>query len=146
MLAGGFSTPLLVGTSRPSRASARGVTPEDAWNYAIIGCNELGIPGKLIWTSVCLPEVGLLRDVLVTDPDLDGIRDMDTLLDRMEDRGVALLRRRIEGYRRHLQRSAELVPTPFTSALMDRCVQRGRDLHAELPYSFPTCGPAALPT
>jgi len=137
MLAGGFSMPLLVGDEQTAAGFMHvGVTPDDAWNYAIIGCNELGVPGKLIWTSVCLPEVGLLRDVLIEAPDLDGIGDMDTLLDRMEDRGVALLRHRIQGYQRHLQRSAELVPTPFTSALMDGCVRRGRDLHAELPYSF----------
>lgn len=137
MLADGFSMPLLVGDEQTVAGLIHaGVTPADAWNYAIIGCNELGVPAKLIWTSVCLPEVGLLRDVLVEDPNLDAINEMDTLLDRIKDRGVALLRRRIEGYQRHLRRSAELVPTPFTSSLMEGCIQRGRDLHAELPYSF----------
>ncbi|MDH7571235.1 MAG: pyruvate formate lyase family protein, partial [Armatimonadota bacterium] len=53
LLAEGRSMPLLIG-DRETVAGfvSAGIPPSDAWEYAVFGCNELGIPGKMVESAV----------------------------------------------------------------------------------------------
>jgi formate C-acetyltransferase len=134
MLASGLSFPLLVGDEQTlAGLTGAGIAPEDAADYCIIGCNELGIPGKLPWFTMSLPEVGLLGDVLRSTR-IASIRDLSGLLDALADRAEVVARERVRANRDDLARQARSVPTPFTSALLDGCIARGRDLHEQVAY------------
>lgn len=137
MLADGLTMPLLVGDVQTAGGfEDAGIPPEDAWRYCVVGCNELGIPGKLCRsaTGPLVNYVDLLSEVVGEGPSRE-FKDTDALLACMEER----LRTRLEhtlpaedGWWEHMARQ---VPTPFTSALMDGCVARGADLHARMTYS-----------
>jgi len=134
MLSQGHSMPLLIGDSATAAGlTAAGVDPDDAWNYCVVGCNELGIPGKLIYNAVPLAEAGLLRDAVVED---GGLRTFDDLMDRLEELAADRLRPALKRKRDSCLDGAQQTPTPFTSALM-ACGRPGRgDLLTELPYPF----------
>jgi formate C-acetyltransferase len=129
MLTGGLSMPLLVGDEQTTAGLiGAGIEPADAWNYCIIGCNELGVPGRLIFDAITFYEGALLREVLLDEPGGSDISSMDLLLDRVAARADEYLRRQLPGKLRHTQYVAQNRPTPFTSALMDGCLARGCDL------------------
>lgn len=143
LLGAGLSMPLLIGDEQTAQGFIRaGVGPEDAWSYCVIGCNELGIPGKL-WDSAVGP---LLNDAAVLREAVMAAADGSDRSDGSDISEVLAAVRRV--MKEHITRgltnamrgrgwAAEHVPTPFTSALMDGCIARGRDLHAEMEYSFP---------
>ncbi len=142
LLAGGLSMPLLV-NDPPTAAGfiGAGVRPEDAWEYCVIGCNELGIPGRSAESANALAGTvqypHLLNETLLHHPDPDGVAGPGELLAGMEER----LGRRAREMRRsgeaHRRRMAAAVPTPFTSSLMRGCIARGRDLLEGMEYHLP---------
>lgn len=142
MLAEGRSMPLLIG-DRPTAEGfiAAGVAPDHAWQYCVIGCNELGIPGLSAESATATfgstQPLETLHQTLLDLPEPDTLPGMDALLEdyeaRLEDR---LMKAREHG-QRHKQRSAELVPTPFCSALMSGCAARGQDLRVGMVYHLP---------
>lgn len=140
LLAGGLSMPLLVHDQPTAQGFiAAGVSPEDAWNYCVIGCNELGIPGlsaeSATATAGSVDYLDLLNQVI--HQQATEIQDMPTLLAALEERMLAAAsaaRARGKARRRQM---AEEVPTPFTSALMDGCIERGEDLHTGMRYTLP---------
>ncbi|MBM3501851.1 MAG: hypothetical protein FJX74_24625, partial [Armatimonadetes bacterium] len=73
LLCNGLSMPLLV-NDLPTAAgfAGVGVTPEDAWEYCVIGCNELGIPGRSMESATALAGnlqyLELLNQVLLELP------------------------------------------------------------------------------
>lgn len=142
MLADGVTMPLLI-NDIPTAAGfeGAGVAPQDAWEYAVIGCNELGIPGRSAdsATATCgnIQYLGLLNDTLASLDDPDAITGMDQLLERLE----VLMRDRLGAMRRnglaHKTRAAWEMPTPFTSSLMRGCIQRGMDMAVGMDYHLP---------
>ena len=132
LLGSGLSMPMLVGDEQTAQGFINaGIPEEDAWNYCVIGCNELGIPGKL-WDSSTGPFIGdpaILREALMSDrsDQSDAIR---ATMKKHLTRGL----KHALGVR---DWAAKNVPTPFTSALMDGCVERGSDLHNGMQYSLP---------
>ncbi|MCX6375703.1 MAG: hypothetical protein NTU88_06680, partial [Armatimonadetes bacterium] len=148
LLGAGLSMPLLIGDEQTAQGFIRaGVAPEDAWNYCVIGCNELGIPGKL-WDSAVGPllnDAAVLREALMglgpsvgsDGSDRSDGSDMSDVLDAVRRVMKQHVTRGLTNAMRGRGWAAEHVPTPFTSALMDGCVARGRDLHADMEYSFP---------
>lgn len=133
MLASGFSMPILVNDAPTVRGIMDlGIAAEDAWDYCIIGCNELGIPGRLAISAS--PVIGgtvryleILNQTLLEHPDLGEVRDMSDLLTAMEERMARrAMQMRQQGVRQQ-QRMAERAPTPFTSSLMQGCIDRGQD-------------------
>lgn len=136
MLAEGVSFPLLSGDAE-TRAGLEhaGITPADAAEYVLIGCNELGIPGKLMsMYSAGTEEIEILREVLVAPGAAERITGMDALVHEMK---IALKPRLMQALRDSaglLRHSSEKTPTPFTSALMDGCIERGRDFHVGMVY------------
>ncbi len=144
MLARGRSMPLLV-NDEPTAGGLldAGVAPADAWGYCVIGCNELGVPGRLFDSAVPIGcsfnDLSLLNQLLMDDQDGGCLASMEALAAALEERYAAhlepLLRRRPETK----QRIAETFPTPFTSALMIDGPRRGCDLMAGMPYDIPCC-------
>jgi pyruvate-formate lyase len=142
LLSAGLSMPLLV-NDEPTATGfiSAGVAPEDAWEFCVIGCNELGIPGRCMESATAMAGnvqyIGLLNQWLLAHPDPAGIRGMDEVMAglgaTMRER---LLQMREHG-EKHRRRMAECVPTPFTSALMRGCIERGEDLLTGMRYSLP---------
>ena len=141
MLASGTSMPLLV-NDNPTVGGFldAGVSREDAWDYCIIGCNELGIPGRSAESATAsgglIQYLELLNQTLLSHPDVDTLT-MEALLRALEDamRTSALEMRKLGQERRH--RTARMMPTPFTSALMHRGVGHGQDMLVGVKYHLP---------
>lgn len=142
MLASGVSMPLLI-NDRPTAQGFinAGVAEKDAWNYCVIGCNELGIPGKSAESATTkggtIQYLEFLNRTLLEHPAPDSIQDMSQLLGYLEEtmtHSAFQMRQRGENHRK---RMAECVPTPFTSALMHGCIERGQDLLVGMDYHLP---------
>ncbi|NSW58573.1 MAG: hypothetical protein HPY44_21385 [Armatimonadetes bacterium] len=142
MLADGVTMPLLI-NDIPTVAGfeGAGVAPQDAWEYAVIGCNELGIPGRSAdsATATCgnIQYLGLLNETLAWLDNPDAVLGMDQLLQRLE----GLMRDRLSAMRRnglaHKARTAREMPTPLTSSLMRGCIRRGKDMAVGMDYHLP---------
>jgi len=107
----------------------------------VIGCNELGIPGcsaeSATATSGTIQYLGLLNQTPVTHPDPDSIQTIAQLLAIFEEvmlRTAIKMRQAGQNRRRQMALS---VPTPFTSALMRGCIDRGEDFITGMDYSLP---------
>lgn len=142
MLARGVSMPLLINDLPTAQGFIdAGCTPEDAWGYCVIGCNELGIPGRsaesATATSGMVQYLQVLNEVLLDHPAPEEIGGMEQLLAMMEDSLRGNLTQRRAGWRQRRQRIADSVPTPFTSALMEGCVVRGKDMVMGMKYHLP---------
>jgi len=133
MLAAGRNMPMLVGdrATIAGLVSAR-IAANDAADYAIIGCNELGVPGKLMWESVAIHGAGLIRELLIERA--AALPSMAAFLAALEERATAKLLAEVRWRLDARQREAACTPTPFTSALMDGCLESGVDLVGGLPY------------
>ena len=142
MLAAGVSVPLLIDDVATANGFMRvGVAPEDAWDYCVIGCNELGIPGRsaesATATNGTVQYLELLNEVLLTHPDPNAIASVDELLDLLEGRMAEVLpvmRRQGKAQR---QRVAAEMPMPLTSALMRHSIRRGQDFMVGMDYHLP---------
>ncbi|MBD3182316.1 hypothetical protein GF312_08490 [Candidatus Poribacteria bacterium] len=142
MLARGVSMPLLINDVPTAQGFINaGCTPEDAWEYCVIGCNELGIPGRSADSSTAVAGtvqyLAMLNDTLLDHPDPDSIQSMDQLLEALEKNMKQRLTRARENGQKHRVRMAENVPTPFTSALMQGCIKNGKDLVLGMKYRLP---------
>lgn len=138
MLAHGRSMPLLV-NDVPTVAGflEAGISPEDAWEYCVIGCNELGIPGRL-WDSAASIAGGMNFLEVVNEAMVECLSEgMPALAHRIEQ-GIRQRIRHSCLHRAEEQRAmARQVPTPFTSALMRGATERGCDLLEGMPYRHP---------
>jgi len=142
MLSSGISMPLLINDVPTAQGFINsGVAEEDAWEYCVIGCNELGIPGRSAESATAragtIQHLELLNQTLLEHPNLDAIQDMPHLLDFLEQ---TMFRRAFEMRKwgeQGRRRTVECVPTPFTSALMHGCIRRGQDLLVGMDYHLP---------
>ena len=137
LLSDGLSMPLLIGDEQTAQGFIQaGVAEEDAWDYCVIGCNELGIPGRLA-SSASGPTLNcavVLREMLLEASDTSDMSDLsDRLRAAMKARLASMLKNRMIWW----PKSADRVPTPFTSALMDGCVRDGCDMHVHMRYNQP---------
>lgn len=141
MLARGRSMPLLVNDGPTVTGFvASGIAPRDAAEYCVIGCNELGIPGRMMSaahsTGQGLNFLGLLCDTLRTDAAAE-LGSSEAVLGLMERTLLPRVREGVARRRAQLAAMAAQVPTPFTSALMAGARERHRDLVLEMAYSQP---------
>lgn len=141
-LAAGAGTPMLVSDGPTANGLVQaGVAPKDAWEYCVIGCNEIGIPGRSALSAMpsggTIEYLGVLTDVLMHHPCPERIAGPGDLLPLMEATvfGRLLAMRRAE--REHRRSAVRRVPTPFTSSLMQCCIERGRDLLTGMRYMLP---------
>ena len=142
LLSSGLSMPLLVHDVPTAQGFMdAGCKPEDASEYCIIGCNELGIPGRSMESATSryglVQHLAILNQVLLDHPDPDGLSGMTDLMKCVEQHMRQRFRQSRENGQKHKLRTAECVPMPFTSALMRGCVRRGRDFTLGMDYQFP---------
>ncbi|MCX7014152.1 MAG: hypothetical protein NTW86_16650 [Candidatus Sumerlaeota bacterium] len=142
LLASGLSMPLLINdTPTVNGFMGAGFAAEEAWEYCVIGCNELGIPGRSAESATArhgsIQYLAILNNALLNHPDPDAISDMPALMGLMEQTMRKRLGESRAGGEKHKQRDAEAVPTPFTSSLMTGCIGRGQDLHVGMDHQVP---------
>lgn len=142
MLADGVSMPLLIhGVPTAQGFINAGVAEEDAWGFCVIGCNELGIPGRSAESGTAfggtVQYLGFLNSTLLDHPDPDSIKDMPQLLECLEKTMMERLSQSRKWGTQNRKRAAEFMPTPFTSALMHGCVRRGQDMLIGMDYHLP---------
>jgi formate C-acetyltransferase len=121
---------------------AGGFEPEDAWDYCVIGCNELGVPGRSMETATAtsgtILYINILTEMLLAQPEPDAISGMDDLMGRYREAMRKRLRKSRRGWLERRPQMAARVPTPFTSALMRGCACRGEDLLTGMVYQVPS--------
>ncbi len=119
----------------------KGVTPADAYNYAIVGCIETAAPGKWGYRVTGMAFLNILKVLELTlnngvDPksgislqpgrgDLTAFKTFEELYAAFYEQYMACARTSF-----HLDAVAdlcleELIPDAFASALVDDCLQRG---------------------
>jgi pyruvate-formate lyase len=136
LLSEGLSMPLLISdTATAGGLINAGIHPEHAWEYCVIGCNELGIPGRLSESAYpaggSIQYLSALNDT-IGDPDCPA--SMEGVLQGMSTRMAEALESDRESGRVQKQLLATRLPTPFTSALMHGCVATGTDLLLGMEY------------
>ncbi|MEX0776920.1 MAG: pyruvate formate lyase family protein [Phycisphaeraceae bacterium] len=142
MLSRGRSMPLLV-HDRPTVCGfvEAGVAPGDASDYCVIGCNELGIPGRLFDSAVSLGgaynDLELLNRTLLQLPDPEAIGDMSALLAKLAPTYESQIRGGLSHREATQRQMAQTMPTPLTTSLMRDSAARGRDLMVAMPYRVP---------
>jgi len=120
----------------------KGVRPEDAYNYAMVGCVEVAVPGKWGYRSTGMSFFNLLKVLELTyndgcdpntglrlHPGRGGLADLDTSEDLYE-----AFHDQLRFYTQcHVAMDTvgdlaleELVPDAFCSALVADCIARGR--------------------
>ncbi len=143
MLASGVSMPLLINDAPTAQGFIEaGVSEIDAWDYCVIGCNELGIPGRssesATATSGTIQYLGLLNEVLLSHEGPAAIASMGELLELLEARMAEHALTTRERGQAHRRLVAERMPMPFTSALMHNGIARGRDFMVGMDYHTPS--------
>ncbi|MFO7560347.1 MAG: formate C-acetyltransferase/glycerol dehydratase family glycyl radical enzyme [Desulfobacterales bacterium] len=128
-----------------------GIQPDDASGYGIIGCVELGVPGKtcnsanaaLVDFGYCL-ELALnqgkkLADNLMSffqggEPmgpatmDPEKMKSIDDLMDAFKIQLSYQLEKMVEGMEVLAKIHAEHRPLPFISSLTENCLAEGKDI------------------
>ncbi|MGC9347120.1 MAG: pyruvate formate lyase family protein [Anaerolineae bacterium] len=143
MLASSASMPLLIHDVPTAQGFVdAGVAEEDAWDYCVIGCNELGIPGRsaesATATSGLIQYLELLNQVLLEHPSPDEIETVDEFLRLLQARMADHASKTRESGQKHRRRVAREMPTPLTSALMDGCIRRGLDFMVGMDCHLPS--------
>ncbi|MFN3982060.1 MAG: pyruvate formate lyase family protein, partial [Caldilinea sp.] len=124
---------------------ARGVTPEDARNYAVVGCVELSTPGKALgWSDASMfnltrvleltlfggrdpqsgAQIGLPTPTLA---EMSSMAELEAAYDAQLAHFIPLM---VKGCNAVDQIHAELLPSPFLSLVIQDCIARGLDVTA----------------
>jgi formate C-acetyltransferase len=123
----------------------RGIAPEDALNYAVVGCVELSTPGKALgWSDASMfnltrileltlfggkdPQTGAQIGLETTPLDqMQSFADLEKAYDQQLAYFVPLM---VKGCNVVDSIHAEILPSPFLSLVIDDCVERGVDVTA----------------
>lgn len=122
----------------------KGVRPEDAYNYAIVGCIEAAVPGKWGYRNTGMSFLNLLKVLELTlndgtDPatgvqllpgqgDLAAFDSIEALYDAYREQLRCYTRISIEMDTVGDVCLEEMVPDAFCSALVDNCIPRGQTI------------------
>lgn len=107
----------------------RGVTLEDARDYAIVGCVELSIPGKTYGLhDIAL--FNLLKIMEITLKEFKGKENVtfDSIIDDIKEKIVHYVKLVAEGSNIVDIGHKEYAPVPFLSTLIDNCIENGYEL------------------
>ncbi|MFB0563610.1 MAG: formate C-acetyltransferase/glycerol dehydratase family glycyl radical enzyme [Candidatus Lokiarchaeia archaeon] len=120
---------------------SEGISREDALNYAINGCVEVGIPGKSftsgdagLFNLAFALELALNRGIKngvkigVETKDPREFKSMEDLMESFKEQVNFLASKFIEGINLMDKLLAEQRPIPFISSLTEGCLQSGRDV------------------
>ena len=122
----------------------KGVRPEDAYNYAIVGCIEAAVPGKWGYRNTGMSFLNLLKVLELTLNDgTDPATGVQLLPGRGDLTGFGAIEELYDAYREQLRFYTrisiemdtvadtcleEMVPDAFCSALVDDCIARGKTI------------------
>lgn len=108
----------------------RGVTLEDARDYAVVGCVELSIPGKTYGLhDIAL--FNLLKVLEVTlNEELDEIESFKDLMDHIKANISKYVTLMVEGSNVVDKAHADFAPTPLLSSFIENCIEAGKDVSA----------------
>jgi pyruvate formate-lyase/glycerol dehydratase family glycyl radical enzyme len=123
----------------------RGIAPDDALNYAVVGCVELSTPGKALgWSDAAMFNLARLveltlfggqdpasgRQIGLETPPLDqmtSFEEFEAAYDRQLAHFVPLM---VKGCNIVDGVHAEVLPSPLLSLVIDDCIERGLDVTA----------------
>jgi pyruvate formate-lyase/glycerol dehydratase family glycyl radical enzyme len=123
----------------------RGIAPDDALNYAVVGCVELSSPGKALgWSDAAMFNMTRVLELslfggrdpqtgeqigLETPPlnQLSTFAELEAAYDAQMAHFVALM---VKGCNLVDGIHAEMLPSPFLSLVIDDCIERGLDVTA----------------
>ncbi|MDY0093830.1 MAG: glycyl radical protein [Candidatus Vecturithrix sp.] len=123
----------------------RGIPPEDAINYAVVGCVELSTPGKALgWSDASMfnltrileltlfggkdPHSG--QQIGVVTPTLDQMASFEELEAAYDQQLAHFVPLMVKGCNIVDSIHAEMLPSPFLSLVIDDCIERGLDVTA----------------
>ncbi len=123
----------------------RGISVEDAQNYAVVGCVELSTPGKALgWSDASMFNLTRILELTLfggKDPqsgnqigpetptlaELTSFDELEAAYDRQLAHFVPLM---VKGCNVVDSIHAEKLPSPFLSLVIDDCIERGLDVTA----------------
>ena len=123
----------------------RGITPEDARNYAVVGCVELSTPGKALgWSDASMFNLTRLLELTLfggrdpatgtqvglPTPPLDQMASYDELEAAYDCQLAHFIPLMVKGCNIVDGIHAQVLPSPFLSAVIDDCIPRGLDVTA----------------
>lgn len=118
---------------------------KEARNYAVVGCVELALPGKSFFSTdaglfnlpICLElalnqgrRFGQRKRVGADTPPPEHYRDMGQLIKGFRKQVNYMVGKMIRDFHTIERGNRDYHPTPFSSALVDGCLEKGRDLTA----------------
>lgn len=123
----------------------RGITPQDAINYAVVGCVELSTPGKALgWSDASMfnltrileltlfggkdPHSG--QQIGIAAPTLDQMTNFEELEAAYDQQLAHFVPLMVKGCNIVDSIHAEMLPSPFLSLVIDDCLERGLDVTA----------------
>jgi formate C-acetyltransferase len=108
----------------------RGVSPEDAADYAVVGCVELSIPGRMYG----LHDISMFNMLkcfeLVVQDNPDGFDTFEDLVEAVENRIDHYVGLMVKGCNACDEAHRETSPTPFLSVLVHDSLENGADITA----------------
>ncbi len=123
----------------------RGISPEDAVNYAVVGCVELSTPGKALgWSDAAMFNMARVLELTLfggADPrtgkqiglrttPLSEMTSFEQLQACYDEQTQHFIRLMVEGCNVVDGIHAEALPSPFLSLVVEDCVARGVDVTA----------------
>ena len=123
----------------------RGVTPEDALDYAVVGCVELSTPGKALgWSDASMfnltrvleltlfggrdPQSGEL--IGLPTPPLTEMKSLAELEEAYDQQLAHFIPLMVKGCNRVDAIHAEQLPSPLLSLVIEDCITEGKDVTA----------------
>ncbi|NPV60484.1 MAG: formate acetyltransferase [Actinobacteria bacterium] len=116
---------------------------EEARDYAVVGCVELALPGRSFLSTdaglfnlpLCLElalnggrRFGERRRVGAATPPPEELRDMDEVIAAFRSQVERMVDRMVADFRVVEAGNREFHPTPFSSMLVEGCLESGKDL------------------
>jgi pyruvate formate-lyase/glycerol dehydratase family glycyl radical enzyme len=123
----------------------RGIAPEDAVNYAVVGCVELSTPGKALgWSDASMFNLTRIleltlfggqdprtsRQIGLPTPPLDALTTFAELEAAYDAQLAYFVPLMVKGCNIVDSIHAEMLPSPFLSLVIADCLDRGRDVTA----------------
>lgn len=106
----------------------RGVSLQDARDYAVVGCVELSIPGK----TYGLHDIALFNLLKVMEVTLKenkkGLEKFDDLLEAIKNNISRYVKDMVDGSNIVDMAHRECAPTPFLSNFVQGCIEKGLDV------------------
>jgi len=125
--------------------TSHGYPLEEARNYAVVGCVELSLPGKSFFSTdaalfnlpLCLElalnrgrRFGKHRRLGAETPDPATFTSIDRVIEAFRDQVEFMVRRMIADLKVMERGNRDYHPTPFSSLLIDGCLETGKDVTA----------------